>query len=327
MAAKVPAKKAAPKKAKVKRAKATTHYTPAQRKAYNAASRSAISKALATQRAAAVAARNIQNAKGVQQRRALKAARSKAKPGRSGKRLRPASGKQAVIRLRSLGAQAAGYARRTQNYTYQQAAFISGLATYKANRKVMARMLARKKMKTVPRKSATPRRPGKYAAIGRKAGTAAAARIPTVKTPVSKKRKAAGERHETLADTQWIVAGNDKGVENCVAVAVANHLLLHHGHRVTHPELVHLSYRDSVWKALCEIDYHSDLWKGVGLSEYGMISPEEVQPGDIVGFETPQGSHCGVLMPDNMVISWGEIVPLESEIDEAWQVTWTVTSQ
>lgn len=325
MAAKAPAKKAAPKKAKTvkaSKAKAKTKYSPAQQKAYTAASRAAVVKA-----------RGLANIQGVQSRRGLAAVRSKARPGRSGKRLKPVHGIQAVIRNKVLAAQAAGYAKKTQVYTYQQAAFISGVATARANRKAIARVLARKKLKKpahkVTKATAAPkRRPGRFSAIGARAGAAAAARVPKPKPvaakPKSKTRKAAGGRHETLADTQWIVAGNDKGVENCVAVAVANHLLLHTGCRVDKKEITCLLYRDSVAKALYLVDYQNP-WKGVGLSEYGMVSPEEAQPGDIVGFETSQGSHCGVLMPGNMVISWGEIVPLESEVDEAWQVTWTTS--
>lgn len=334
MAAKTPAKKAAPKKARVKssKAKAKAVYTKAQRKAYTAASRKAVAKAVATQRAAVTKARGIQNAKGVQHRRALNAARSKAKVGRSGKRLKPASGVQAVIRLRSQGAQAAGNARRTQTFTYQQAAFISGLATFVANRKVVARALARGKLKkpakAVAKKSAAPRRPSRYAAVGARAGAAAAANVPAPKTvakkSVSKPRKAAGITPSV--NSEWITAGNDRDVENCVAVAIANHLLLHSGHRVSNHDLAYLMYRDSVQKALTSLDYNSP-WQGVGLSEYGMKAPEDAQPGDIVGFETGQGSHCAVLMPGNMVISWGEIVPLESEVDEVWEVAWTVTSQ
>ena len=341
MAAKAPAKKAAPKKANVQasKSKAKTSYTPAQNKAYQAAAKSAVAKAVVASRAAAVRARAVQNAKGVQQRRALNAARSKARFNRSGKRVRPASGKQAVIRLRSRAAQAAGYARRTQVYTYQQAAFISGLATVAANRRAVARMLARKKLKPkpVPKKAATPRHPSKYAAIGARAGAAAAARVspkvklPPAKKPASKTRKAAGERHETLASTQWITAGNDQSVENCVAVAIANHLLLQTGFRLTDEQVECLAYRDSVAKSLNHVDYY-DLWPGVSLSEYGQVMPpENAEPGDIVGFEVMvdgrKADHCAVLMPEGKVISWGEIVPLESEIDEAWQVTWIVTSQ
>lgn len=312
--------KAAPKKAAVKasKSKAKTKYTAAQQQAYTAASRKAVVKA-----------RAVQNVLGVQHRRALAAARSKAKPGRSGKRLKPVSGGQAVIRNKVLAGQAAAYGRRTQTYTYQQAAFISGLATAIANKKAIARVLARKKVKTAPKKAAAPKKAkaSPFAAVSAKAGAAAAAKVsPKAAPKPSKTRKAAGGRHETLADTQWIVAGNDKGVENCVAVAIANHLLLQTGRRVTSAELTYMAYYDSVWKAISWLDFHES-WKGVGLSEYGMIKPEEAEPGDIVGFETPQGSHCAVLMPGNMVISWGEIAPLESEVDEAWQVKWTVTSQ
>lgn len=344
MAAKAPAKKAVPKKAKVKasKAKARTNYTKAQRKAYTAASRTAVTKAVAVHRAAVTKARGIQNAKGVQSRRALNAARSKAGVGRSGKRLKPASGVQAVIRLKSQGAQAAGYARKTQTLTYQQAAFISGLATFVANRKVVARAIARSKLKKKPggkpgtgkpagktgkpvaKKAAAPKRPSRYAAIGAKAGAAAAASVkPAKAVPAPKTRKAASIT--PAVNPEWIVAGNDRGVENCVAVALANHLLLHTGHRISNPELIFLLYRDAVQKALTALDYN-DPWQGVGLSEYGMKAPADAKPGDIVGFETRQGSHCAVLMPGNMVISWGEIIPLESEIDEVWEVVWTVTS-
>jgi hypothetical protein len=148
---------------------------------------------------------------------------------------------------------------------------------------------------------------------------AAAARVAHVKA--SKPRKAAGDK--PAENTNWITAGNDEGEENCVAVAVANHLLYHTGHRVHDSQVTYLSVLadERLSVAMDRLDYY-EVWAPIGLSEYGKVAPADAQPGMIVGFKTDNGDHCGLLLPGNKVVSWGEIIPLESEIEEAWEIAW-----
>lgn len=136
-----------------------------------------------------------------------------------------------------------------------------------------------------------------------------------------KRRKAAGGR-ENLPGTEWIAAGNDQGAENCVAVAIANSLLYQRGKRVTDEQVAAVTdewLKRGLWRA-----WHDQPWypeaELVGFSIRGIP-----QPGDIIGFESVNGPHCGVLLPGNLVVSWGEVIPLESEIEEAWKITWAVT--
>jgi hypothetical protein len=326
VAAKAPVKKAVPKKSKVKasKTKAKTKYTPAQQKAYSAASKKAIARARAVRKATVARARAKANIQGVLNRRALKVSRAKGTAKRITYYHQAAYGKAAVTRLHNQYLQAYFRKLRTTVFTQQQATSLSQAATAAANKAALGRKRKTPVKKTTVKKNT--RKPSPFASAGASAGRAAAARIPSSrKLPVVKKRKAA--KLTPVANAAWITAGNDEGVENCVAVAIANHLLLYTGYRLTPVQVQYLAYRDSVWSALVLIDFQN-LWPGTGgLSEYGMVQPEDAEPGMVVGFETPQGSHCGVLMPDNKVISWGEIVPLESSIDEAWQVTWTRTSQ
>lgn len=317
MAAKAPVKKAAPKKAVVKasKAKAKVKYTKAQQQAYTAASKAAVVKA-----------RFVSNVAAIQKRRAIKVARSKATVHRVKLYVKSARGKAAVVRLHNQSVQANFAAIRSRTTTVQQAVNMEQRALIAASKRAAARKPAAK----VAKKTAAPRKKSPYAAIGAKAGAAAAARVPASKKAAPSKTRTAA-RVTPAVNADWITAGNDEEVENCVAVAIANHLLLQTGYRVSSTELNHIAYRDSIWKALTLLDDRGDLWKGVGFSEYGMIAPEEAEPGDIVGFDVKVNgkrfSHCGVLMPESKVISWGQVIALESKVDEAWQVIWTVTSR
>lgn len=196
------------------------------------------------------------------------------------------------------------------------------------------------KKKPVPKKTTKAKAvKSPYTAIGQAAGRAAAARVgkpkvaakkarakTKVKASASKPRKAAGLT--PAVNPVWITAGNDEGKENCVLVAIANHCLLHTGHRVPDGLIDYLNLYNtfSIETALYRID-RSEAWKPVTLSEYGMVKSEDAQPGMIIGFESEQGAHCGVLLEGNMVISWGEVVPLEAEIEEAWEISWMMTTR
>lgn len=210
-----------------------------------------------------------------------------------------------------------------------------------ARRRAQANLAASKARKPV--KSVAKGRPagssggkhGKYYKLGQQAGLKAArATSPgparAVKKP--KARKAAIARHEALPGLRWITAGNDEGTENCTAVAIANHLLYHTGHRVP-DELVKClgSFRvKRVDRVLDFLDFMRMWGPEADLSDYERIEPRHAEPGMVVGFdvivEGKPEPHCGVLLPGNKVISWGEAIALEAGIDEAWSVHWTATA-
>lgn len=147
-----------------------------------------------------------------------------------------------------------------------------------------------------------------------------ARRVPASQKAAFKPRKA--PRHlAAVPDTPWITAGNDEGAENCVAVAIGNSLLYNFGYRVTDEQL-ELVKDHKLNRALWKI-WHDEPWWPVELAWYRWT--DEPAPGDIIGFESENGPHCGILLPGNKVVSWGEVIPLESEIEEAWTLKWLTT--
>ena len=342
MAAKKPAAKKTAKSvksSKTTQAKVKTRkkaiYTAAQRKAYQAASRAAIRRVQVLHNTTVYRARR---------RVALQSLLGKlrAKGGQYfANRAKAYAARQAYLQAKSynpanktLSVQQAHRLFKAQSVATQRHFAFKGQGIH-----VQAYRTARvkKKATAAPRKrrARTGRTANPYKAFGAEFGRAAALRLPgpkprvkkpspkqkpkgTVATP--KKRKAAG--NTPVLVSEWITAGNDDGADNCVAVAIANHLLYHTGHRMTDIQVNYLRWEKYVAKALERIDY-GDYWKPVSMDEYGMVYLEEAAPGMVIGYESENGSHCGLLLPDNKVVSWGEIVTLESPIEEAWTISWT----
>lgn len=352
MAAKQPAAKKAAKTAKAvkssKTTKANTHYTAAQSQAYQAASKAAIQNAQTHANATALQQRRLQGAtkaraklaaKGVQlygarikklavsqtYKQAVASHQSKQLVNQAAHRLFKAQ--QVATNRQFAYSGEAIHARTTtlQTLTNAQALSASMRASAKARAKAITAASKRKPIVTHTRKAATSR--SKYTAIGASAGRAAAASIP-------KSRKAAkGSTTGVCVDTEWITAGNDEDQENCINVAIANHLLYHTGIKVSDEQIGFLDAHylsPRIDRALNRLDYY-DLWHGISLEEYGMVGPKDAEPGMLIGFDVTVDEdkipHCGVLMPGNQVVSWGEVIPLEYEIDEAWEIVWTKTSR
>lgn len=344
MAAKAPAK-AKTKKAKGVKASKTTSalskFTTAQRSAYQAASKAAIAKAQLAHSTTALQERRLQGAakvaglvrqKRVQliqarvKKNAVSATYKQVAYGRQSKVLRV----QAAARLfkaQEIATQKqfafAGetiHARTTilQTLTNAQAQTTEARIVAAARKRALSKPKAKKTVKGKTSKS----KPSPYAAVGRQAGLRAAKA-----TPASKTRTAGGVT--PVVNPEWITAGNDIGHKNCVAVAIANHLLFHTGTRLTDDEVEYLALRSSnLAGSLYKLDYYM-LWYKIGLWDYGQVSPAEAKPGMIVGFDVivndEKVPHCGVLMDSNQVVSWGEVVPLPADIDEAWEVSWQVS--
>lgn len=352
MAAKAPAKskvKAAKPVAASKSSVSKAKYTAAQYSAYQKASKSAIQHAQLTHNTKALQQRRLQAASKTKTKLAAKgqqaaAARIKATAvrqtylqiaaARESGALRVAAAHR-LFKAQSVATQKqfayAGEAIHSRTTTLQTLTNSQALTTEQAlARKARITASNRKTMpKATTRKGATGKSP--YSSIGAAAGRAAASRVRA--TPAAKTRTAAGHMdHLELPDTSWITAGNDKDKENCIAVAVANSLLYHTGIRVNDAAVDYLaSYHGTDFGlALQRLDY-SAIWSSwhVEMSEYGMMQLEEAEPGMLVGFEVVVDgkirNHCGLLMGGNQVVSWGEIVPLPSEIDEVWEIVWLTT--
>jgi hypothetical protein len=54
---------------------------------------------------------------------------------------------------------------------------------------------------------------------------------------------------------------------------------------------------------------------------------KEACVGDIVVYKVGRQYHAGVLLPDRMVVSWGEEVYLPYPIKEAWFIKWRPSSR
>lgn len=319
MAAKSAAKKTAKSVKTSKTTKSRSGFTAAQRSAYNAALKAALKSSVRQQRSnaaqgkrARAAAKRAAKRNTFVARRSAKIVRNTYLQAKYGIQTGPVSG----VPLRSqLRTQASIAAYLEAHYGVKTFRLTTGTSSVRVKPRV------RKGRVVSAGKTAVSKPRTSRSAIAQ--ATQAARSVPKSAKLPSKPRKAAGGRHGILAHAQWITAGNDEGEENCVSVAIANHLLYHTGYRAGDAQVdyLHVLCRNQVDIALHRLDYY-EAWSPVSLSEYGPVKPEDAEPGMIVGFATEQGDHCGVLLPGNMVISWGEIVPLESEIEEAWYVAW-----
>ena len=354
MAAKTPAaKKAAKTVKKSKSTSATAGMSAAQRGAYQKAAQ-----------AATKAAQTQHNATTLQERRLQGAAKARSKLAAKGAQLFSARIKTNAVsqtyrqiaqahQSKGLRVQAAHNLFKAQSLATNRQFAYSGEAIHlhttvmqtltnaqalnvaqrqsaSARKRILAGASKKKPKAATKAKARTSRSP--YAAAANKAGLAAAAKIPSpsktvkpkTKTQPAKVRKAPGVTR--TVNPEWITAGNDEDKENCVLVAVANHCLLHTGHRISESFIDYMGMYNAqtIAQALGRVDV-SEAWTPATLTEYGMVNPEDAKPGMLIGFEAENGPHCGVLMAGNMVVSYGEVVPLTAEIEEAWEATWTMT--
>lgn len=140
----------------------------------------------------------------------------------------------------------------------------------------------------------------------------------------SKPRKAASALPATAP--RWITAGNDAGEENCASVAIANHLLATAGIRITDEDVRRLSelhdgdLRDALRAMLaCQPWRHRALLSAARPA----TAPG---PGQVWGFETAGGPHAALSTGEAMIASWGEESPFTGEVEEAYQLAWTVAN-
>lgn len=116
---------------------------------------------------------------------------------------------------------------------------------------------------------------------------------------------------------------------DCVAAAIAAHRVITTGHDLPIADyerlIADLGPAPSIEKAL-DLVLGMD-WDGPRLTRFGLREPE-TGTRLIAGFPTATGDHAAVLLSDSLVISWGEVLLLESVvlpgagIEESWELTW-----
>ncbi len=126
-------------------------------------------------------------------------------------------------------------------------------------------------------------------------------------------------------ESPWVTAGNDAGVDNCLAVALANHLLYTTGTRLTDAQVASVAAAGTT------------ISETVAALQAGLIAgirPDDLvyecsSPGTICIFDTPDGTHAVLRLPRGRVVSWGqELYPVNRHkwfFKEAWSVNWLVS--
>lgn len=170
---------------------------------------------------------------------------------------------------------------------------------------------------------------GLKAAQGVKKREQAAAKV--AKAAQSKKKAAKPKAKPKAAvvtpvvNSNWITAGNDRGIENCLAVAIANHLLHWEGYELDDAQvwaLDELCDDKTITVALHDLQHRSP-WSNVRLAEVHYLGTYSGS-GSLVGCTTKYGYHSGLAL-DEGVVSWGEILKDDVSIAESWYLRWQVT--
>lgn len=170
--------------------------------------------------------------------------------------------------------------------------------------------------------------------IGARFGGSAAAVKPAKKAPRTAPcppRDFTRPLDETAA-ARWGF-GNPEGYD-CVAAAIASHLLLTQGYLLNKRQYARLvstlDEAPSIEGALKAMR-RAPLWRrGVPLLlDFQPAVPGRVHMPLVIGFATARGAHAALLTGNRgYVASWGEILPLASvmlpgtEIEEAWSLQW-----
>jgi hypothetical protein len=120
---------------------------------------------------------------------------------------------------------------------------------------------------------------------------------------------------------------------DCVAAAVANHLLYSRRCYLADPEYLTVmraaGAAPELGQALERVSLRLLPDFPVRLASYEPVTG--VLAGDIIGFATPKGPHAALYLGDGQIASWGEVIALgevmlpETAVEEAWQITWTLS--
>lgn len=124
----------------------------------------------------------------------------------------------------------------------------------------------------------------------------------------------------SVPDTSWITAGNDKGAENCAAVAVANHLWYHEGLRLSDEQVNDLARHGETIPALLRYLRGNEAFENAWPGSWRLT--RVAGPGDLVVYAVGRETHAALLLENLKAVSWGEEVSLKQPITEAWGLKW-----
>ncbi len=158
------------------------------------------------------------------------------------------------------------------------------------------------------------------------AGRAAQARKRSGKKPLPLKKRAAPAPGMLMQPAgPWHLGGNDCW-PSCAAAALANHLILSSGLRASEEEILALHLAAGGSPAIGEIleaaQEHG--LAGAQLAEFWPLPDGCAMPGAIAGISMPL-AHAVLLAPHEMMISWGQEMPLRSEVEESWWAQWKIS--
>lgn len=132
----------------------------------------------------------------------------------------------------------------------------------------------------------------------------------------------------------------------CVPVAIANHMLYTTGLRMTDAFLGRFAYHCGhnptieqalkVLKSLTRSNVDSFMfWYApvkdaakYELCEYAKVPARYAHSqGLVVGYESEYGPHAALSLGDGTVVSWGQEIPNDAEIEEAWMIDWAASGR
>jgi hypothetical protein len=127
----------------------------------------------------------------------------------------------------------------------------------------------------------------------------------------------------------------DPAVPTCVPVAIANHLLFMAGTRMDDEYLARFvfacGYNPSISHALKVLKELTRARGGLGyddkakyeLCEYAEVPGKYAHSqGLVVGYESSYGPHAALSLGNGTVVSWGQEIPEDAPIEEAWMIDW-----
>lgn len=171
---------------------------------------------------------------------------------------------------------------------------------------------------------------GLSGARSRAASSATAVR----KAATTKNRALSGRRHKprmapvttSRPPGHWITAGNDEGAPNCASVAIANHLLAATGIRLAEEEVTRFSawHDGDLWQALCVMRLCQP-WRDRAVLTTARDA-EALAAGQVWGVTVPEGPHAVASSGEALIVSWGGEVPFTGQVEEAYELAWTVAS-
>jgi hypothetical protein len=197
---------------------------------------------------------------------------------------------------------------------------VAGAAKQRAATRAKARAKAQKTAKASVAKTKAGRAASKKATVVKGKGRTASAGAGFVK-------------YETY--NKWI---GDPDTPVCVPVAIANHLLYTAGVRMNDAYLgrfiFQCGYNPSIKRALAVLKSMTangpSSWPSTRSDEYqyALVDYEPVPAryasgtGLVIGYKTVHGRHAALSLGNGTVVSWGQEISSDAEIEEAWMLDW-----